>query len=453
MSVSRFAVSGRYALTLFVKQAFFHKTSEGESTMSKLAIHGGTPVRSRMEAGMLRGAYLVGEEEAASVAQVMRSQSLNRYYGPDCQNMVQRLEGMMSEYLNVPYVLGVTSCTAALITSLKALGIGYGDKVIVPANTFTATPGAVICSNAVPVYVDIDETLNLDPNDLERVMDDEVKAIIAVHINGQSCEMDKILSFARKHGIAVVEDVAQSIGTSYKGQLCGSFGDISAYSFHMQKIVTGGEGGAVSTHSRRLFERAVRYHDQGGFREKGRYGFTDEELGEAFVGQNYRMSEVTGAVIVEQWKKLDKIIASMRRHHRRMQDTLAAELPGIRFRESADPDGDICCVLGIQHPTRERADQFVEAMAAENLFTYFMYGAKPIYMTPFFLNKRTADKNNFPFDYPFRNPVEYREGMCPRAEDILQRTTLIPVNPVMTDEQADEIIEGVIKVYRGMGWA
>jgi 8-amino-3,8-dideoxy-alpha-D-manno-octulosonate transaminase len=420
--------------------------------MEKLAIHGGKPVRSKMEPGMLRGAYFVGAEEAESADQVIRSRSLNRYYGPDCQHMVSALEDRMTEYLNVKYALGVTSGTAALMVSLKALGIGYGDKVIVPANTFTATPGAVICSNAVPVYVDMDETLNMDPDDLERVMDDEVKAILVVHINGQSCDMDKIMSFARKHNVPVIEDVAQSIGTSYKGKLCGAFGDISAYSFHMQKIITGGEGGAIATDSPNLFERAVRYHDQGGFREKGRYGLSDNELGEAFVGQNYRMSEITGAVVLEQWNKLETIIGNMRRHFKRIKDTLAAELPSIEFRKSVDPDGDICCVLGILHPSKERANLFVEAMTAENLFTYFMYGAKPIYMTPFLLNKITAEKNHFPFDFPFKKPVEYAAGMCPRAEDILQRMTLIPVNPIMTDAEADEIIEGVIKVYRGMGW-
>src|SRR5690606_13901568 len=121
--------------------------------------------------------------------------------GPNQLRNVEQLENEISQKFGVPYTLGVTSGTAALIVALKALGIGYGDKVIVPGNTFTATPGAVICSNAVPVYVDMDDTLNMDPADLDRVMDDEVRAIIAVHINGQAADMDPIMAFARKHNL------------------------------------------------------------------------------------------------------------------------------------------------------------------------------------------------------------------------------------------------------------
>jgi 8-amino-3,8-dideoxy-alpha-D-manno-octulosonate transaminase len=421
--------------------------------MEKLAIHGGTPVRKEMVIGMLRGAMVVGREEEERVAQVMRAGSMSRYYGPDNQAAVSTFEDRMAEAYGVPYVLNVTSGTAALIVALKALGIGYGDKVIVPANTFTATPGAVICCNAVPVYVDMDETLNMDPGDLERVMDDEVKAIIVVHINGQSCDMDRILPFARKYNLPIVEDVAQSFGASYKGQLCGTFGEINAFSFQMQKILTAGEGGAVATRDFRLFERAVRYHDQGSFRDKARYapegsGIT---VGEPFVGQNFRMTEMAGAVMLEQWEKREQIISSMRKHHRRIKQTLTAELPGIQFRKTVDESGDICCILAFLHDDADKAKQFVEAMVAENVFTYFMYGAKPIYLTPFLLNKITIEKNNFPFDYAFKNPVDYYEGMCPNAEQIMPRMTLMPISPIMTDTEADEIIEAVIKVYRGLG--
>ncbi|MFK7694579.1 DegT/DnrJ/EryC1/StrS family aminotransferase [Paenibacillus sp. HJGM_3] len=419
----------------------------------KLAIHGGTPVRKELVPGMLRGALVVGAEEEARVSQVMRAASMNRYYGPDNQAAVSTFEDRMAEAFRIPFVLGLTSGTAALVVALKALGIGYGDKVIVPANTFTATPGAVICCNAVPVYVDMDETLNLDPADLERVMDDEVKAIIVVHINGQSCDMDRIMPFARKYNLPVIEDVAQSFGASYKGQFCGTFGEIGAFSFQMQKIVTSGEGGAIATRDFRLFERAVRYHDQGSFRDKGRYVTEGSGLsvGEAFVGQNFRMTEMAGAVMLEQWEKRDAIISHMRKYHRRIKSALAAELPGIKFRGTVDEQGDLGCILAFLHDDAANAKQFVDAMMAENVFTYFMYGAKPIYMTPFLLNKQTAEKNNFPFDYPFKNPVEYAPGMCPNAERILPRMTLMPISPLMTDTEADEVIEAVIKVYRGLG--
>lgn len=419
--------------------------------MEKLAIHGGKPVRSEpLTAPMLRGALMSGAEETERATQVAQSKSYFRYYGPNPQHYVDQLESRICETFDIPYALGVTSGTAALIVALKALGIGYGDKVIVPANTFTATPGAVVCSNAVPVYADMDDTLNMNPADLERVMDDDVRAIIAVHINGQPCNMDAIMAFARKHNIAVIEDVAQSLGSQYKGRYTGTFGDINAFSFQMQKIITAGEGGAVTTRSMKLFERAVRYHDQGSFRDRAKYSFDEGYVQEPIVGQNYRMSELTGAVLLEQWNKLDTIVGSMRRHHKRMRNTLQAEIPGIQFRGSNDEDGDICCTLGIIHRSRANAEAFVEAMNAENVFSWVMYGGKPIYMTSFLLQPKTLDKNNFPFDYPFRNPVIYKEGMCPVAEDLLPKVTLLPVGPHFTDQDVDQLIEATIKVYNGL---
>lgn len=417
--------------------------------MSKdqLAIHGGEPVRSKPLPPMLRGAMLFGEEETEHVSRVIEAGSPFRYYGPDLQGAVEQFERMMSEQFNIPYVLGVSSCTAGLIVALKALGIGYGDKVIVPANTFTATAGAVVCANAVPVFVDMDDTLNLDIDDLERVMDDEVKAIIAVHINGSACDMDRVMEFAKKHNLPVIEDVAQSIGTTYKGRPCGTIGDIGVYSFQMQKIITSGEGGAVVTNSPELFERAVRYHDQGNFRDKGKYQITPKF---SLIGQNYRMTEMVGALLVEQWKKLDTVISAMRKHDQAIRDGISAQLTGVQIRPSIDPDGDIHCVFAIQHKSKASADSFMAAINAENILCFKMYGGEPIYMQSFILNQQTTDKDNFPYNYPFQNPVVYRKGMCPHAEDLLARTTLIPVSPVMSDEDAQDIVAAVVKVCKGL---
>ncbi|WNR46840.1 DegT/DnrJ/EryC1/StrS family aminotransferase [Paenibacillus roseipurpureus] len=416
----------------------------------KLAIHGGTAVRSIPLPPLLRGALVIGGEEKEEVDRVIDSKALFRYYGNDVQHCVERLEHQIAQEANVPYALGVTSGTAALIVALKALGIGYGDKVIVPANTFTATAGAVICANAVPVYADIDESMNLDPHDLERVYDNEVKAIIAVPINGTPCDMDGIMAFAREKGIYVIEDVAQSLGTTYKGRFAGSIGHIGTFSFQMQKTITAGEGGAIITHDAGLFERAVRYHDQGSFREKMRYGFETGEQ-QAFAGQNYRMSELTGAVLLAQWKKLDPIISVMRHRQQAARRAIEARLPQVRFRKSPDPAGDTGSVLGLFLPDAETAVRFAQAVEAEGVTCFRMYGGRPIYMTPFLLHQRTAEKNNFPFDFPFRHPVAYKPGMCPVAEDLLSRYVHIPISPTLTERDAEDIAEAVVKVYEGLG--
>jgi 8-amino-3,8-dideoxy-alpha-D-manno-octulosonate transaminase len=416
--------------------------------MTKLAIEGSKPARSLPLPPNYPGAVLFGAEEAESVSDIIHAQSPFRYYGPNVRNAVRTFEDEMARQLGVPYVLGVTSCTAALVVALKALGIGYGDKVIVPAITFLATPGAVICANAVPVFVDTDESMNMDPNDLERLIDKDVKAIIAVSILGNPCDMDPIMEIAKKHNLYVIEDVAQSCGASYKGKLSGTIGHIGVFSFQMNKILTAGEGGAIVTSDPALFERAVRYHDQGMFREKARYGIESDEEVSAIVGQNYRMSEITGAVLNGQWKKLDGIVSVMQNRCRELRSKLTTELENVRFRRIADPAGDIGSNLGMILPSASAAQTFRKALAAENIGTYMLYGGKPVYMIPQLFHQKTAEKDNFPFNYSFENPVVYTEDMCPNAVDYIARTVYVPISPILKESDVEEMAEGIIKVYR-----
>lgn len=417
--------------------------------MEKLAVHGGQPVRATPLPPNYPGAVVMGQEESEHASRVIKAQSPFRFYGENLQHTVNQLEDMMSERLGVPYVLGVSSCTAALVVALKSLGIGYGDKVIVPSVTFIATAGAVVCSNAVPVFADVDDTLNLDPNDLERLMDDEVKAIIAVPILGAPCDMDPIMTFARKHGLHVIEDVAQSCGVMYKGRPQGTIGDINVFSFQMNKMLTAGEGGAIATSSPELFERAVRYHDQGSFRKVNRERYSLDLTQEAFVGQNYRMSEITGAVLIEQWKKLDWIIKLTRRHYAEIKGALMQELPQLRFRRIVDEEGHLGANLGMIFPSKEAAASFTEALNAENVGAHILYGGKPVYMNPQLFHQRTAERNHFPFDYPFKQPVIYTEDMCPRAMDLCGRTVFVPISPVLDHQDLKDIVHAVKKVYQG----
>lgn len=417
----------------------------------KLAIDGGTPVRSKPLPPNYPGAMVMGEEECEGAAAIVQSQSPFRYYGPNVQNAVTNFENTMAEKLKMPYVLGVSSGTAALVVALKALGIGYGDKVIVPANTFIATAGTVVCSNAVPVFADVDDSLNVDPEDLERVIDEEVKAIVAVPILGNPCDMEPIMDIATKYGLYVIEDVAQSCGATYKGKDVGTIGHISTFSFQINKILTAGEGGAVVTRSRKFFERAVRYHDQGMFRDKGRYGWDSPEETNACIGQNYRMNELTGAVLQEQWNKLDRVVAKMRTTWRTIREALSAELTNITFRSSVDEAGDIGSNLGIILPSADVANQFAQALQAENIQVSTLYGGKPIYMAPQIFQQRTLERDRFPFNYPFKNPVVYSEDMCPRACDLMPRTVYLPISPLLTEQDASEIVRGVVKVFKGLG--
>lgn len=416
--------------------------------MNKLAIEGGAPARSKPLPPHYPGATMIGAEEMSRAAGVLAAQSPFRYYGPALQGAVEALENAMAADLNVPYALGVSSGTAALIVAMKALGIGYGDKVIVPANTFLATPGAVVCCHAVPVFCDIDDSLNLDPADLERVYDDAVKAIIAVPILGVPVDMEPIMAFARGKSIAVIEDVAQSCGAAYRGRALGTIGTIGVFSFQMNKLLTAGEGGAVVTHDVKLFERAVRYHDQGMLRHRDRYGIDSPDDLFAFVGQNYRMSELAGAVLAEQWRKLPLIVGTMKRRHREIKEALAAACPGIAFRPCPDDAGETGSSLCIRLDSAAETDACIRALEAERIAAFTLYGGKPVYMQPALFNRRTAESSGFPFDYPFAEPVVYGESMCPRAVDLLPRSLFVPLSPLLTERDAEEIAEGIAKVYR-----
>jgi len=411
----------------------------------KLAIDGGRPVRDRGLQKPYPGALLYGDEERRAVLEVIDSRSPYRFYGPAPLFRVQEFEGSFARRMGSSHVLAVTSGTAALIVALKAAGIGPGDKVVVPANTFLATPGAVLAACAVPVFADIDESLNLDPAAIEPVLDRHVKAVLPVHIGGNPCDMDPILEVARRHGLAVIEDVAQSCGCSYRGRPVGTLGDLGAFSLQINKVITSGDGGAVTTDSSRLYERAVRYHDQGMFREReGFLGSKEEE--EIFPGQNYRMSELTGAVALAQLGRLDAILEAMRRIKAAVLEGIR-DVPGLTRRRIVDAAGETGGKLALLLPDPQTAKRFRDALNAENVTCSGLYEGRPVYMIPQILTQKTVEGRGFPYDQ-FEERVRYEPGMCPACEGILPRVCMISITPDMDGKDAENIAEGIRKVSR-----
>lgn len=409
----------------------------------KLAINGGTPVRKNPLPPSYPGATMFNAEETVGLAEVVAAKSPFRFYGPNCLGKTKQFEKDLAKMFGVKHALAVTSGTAALMCALKAAGVGAGDKVIVPACTFIATPGAVVCAGGVPVFADIDESLSMDPDDIERHIDKYTKAIICVPILGNPCQMDRIMEVANRHHLTVIEDAAQSCGSSYHGKLSGTFGHINTFSLQMNKIITTGEGGAVVTDDPKLYERAVRYHDQGMFRE--REGFLNvNENEDVFVGEDYRMNEFSGAVALVQLHKLPEIISRMRHIKKIIKDGLR-NVPGIGFRRINDEAGDAGNAIIFLLESRTKAVAFVRALSAENISTYQLYSGIPIYMQPQIFRQRTADNSGFPFNQ-FDKPVVYTEDMCPHALDILSRNAVINVGPTWTEQDAQDVVAAVKKV-------
>jgi 8-amino-3,8-dideoxy-alpha-D-manno-octulosonate transaminase len=403
----------------------------------------GNPLEGTAYSGLSSGASLIGEEEIALLTQVLQKRAINRDWSPECQNMALTFEQEFAAKIGTSYALAVTSGTAALKVALVAAGVGPGDEVICPAWTFIASPGSVVMVGAVPTFAEIDESLAMDPEDLENRVTPHTKAIMPVHLSGVACRMDRIMEIARKHGLKVVEDCAQSCGTIYKGKRVGAWGDLGAFSLQISKVITSGEGGVVTTDDPLLYERAVRYHDQGGFIARNRWPDFETQLDEV-VGDNYRVTELTGAVALAQVRKLDGIVARLRGWYLRFKETVEA-IDGLRLRDVNDDDGHFGLRWSLVFDDVETRERFEDALRAEGLKPSCPYGRKPIYLRENLMNKRAPSEGLNPWKNPaYKGNIEYREGLCPKTEEILQRALMVAgPNVRYTEEEIERVLTAI----------
>ena len=204
------------------------------------------------------GTQFYDEQEQREVREAIESRTLFRWYGPSKPTKVAAFESALTKHSGAKYVLAVSSGTAALHTSLAALGVGPGDEVILPAWSWYACYNAILMTGALPVFAETDESLNIDPDDMERKITAQTKAIMVLHLYGAAAGMDRILEIARRRNVKVLEDAAQGVGAEYRGRPLGTLGEMGIYSFQISKTITSGEGGAVMTNHPVLFERAAR---------------------------------------------------------------------------------------------------------------------------------------------------------------------------------------------------
>lgn len=423
------------------------------SSSGKLAIEGGTPVRTEPLPQEWCGAHHMDQEEVDAAAQVCKSKTLFRYYGLDLQNEVSKLEREFASYLGVNHALAVSSGTAALQVALGALGIGPGDEVLVPGYFWVATVGAVVRAGAIPILVDCDDTFSMDPLDAARKITPRTRAILVVHMGGAMGRIKDIVELARRHELRVIEDCAQACGASQHGVKAGSLSDVAIFSFQMNKHMTSGEGGMVVTHDSRLYDRSFAVHDLGYPRNAaGRLVFDDPAS--QLWGIGCRMSELTGAVARVQLRKLDRITGAMRSAKNRIKQGLA-DL--FSFREVLDPEGDGGSFLMTVFPTREQSLKFTEALRAEGivaardgLYPVHMdqWGLHIYYNVASLVNKRGISAVS-PWDLAENRAsadVSYAKGACPHLDDLLSRTMLMCIASVLTDQDVDDIIAAYRKV-------
>ena len=377
-----------------------------------------------------------------------------RYYCPLPDLVVGgKFEALAREKFGVKYALGVSSGTAALHAAFVAVGVGPGTEVIVPAVGFMATAAAVALAGGVPVFCDVDTSLHLDPKKIEAAITPRTVAMAPTHHWGGLADMEAIMAIARRRGLKVVEDCAQSPGAKYKGRYVGSIGDLGCFSISAYKIIGGGEGGLVTTSDERLYERACQLAECGGLWRKDRFAPPRYE-GELFVGTNYRMSELEAAIDLVQLGKLDDVV---RRFHE-VKTRVARQLKACREivpQKVNDVAGEIGYLLRFFPASDELGQKIVAALKAEGI-SASMRGSKGkpdwhqySYMFP--ITTKTAPAAGAS---PFTDPrylakggqVEYARGDCPVADDLYNRCINVSLDQWYSGQDCDSMAAGINKV-------
>jgi len=402
---------------------------------------------------VMPGYEVIGQEEKDELLDVLSRNILSRY-GFDAQRKgiykVQQFEKEFADYCGVKHALAVSSGSAAIKVALTALGIGPGDEVISQGFTFVATWESILETGAVPVFAEIDETLCLDPKDIARKITPRTKAIIPVHMCGAQARITDIVAIADKHGLAILEDTAQSCGGRFKGKALGSFGKIGTFSFDSVKTITTGEGGMIITNDTDLYPRASEYHDHGHDHNPAVPRGLEKRN---FIGFNYRMMELQGAMGLAQLRKLDNVILTKQRENKvRLKDALS-RIKGITFRDIPDPSGDIATFVMFFFPTAEMADKFNAVMGKEGA------GATSWYKNDWHYYERwehlLEGKSAISTGYPFKTEsggkrCDYEKLSLPKTADILSRCLTIGIN-INMDGEIPKIIKAIELAGKAIG--
>jgi dTDP-4-amino-4,6-dideoxygalactose transaminase len=402
---------------------------------------------------MYPGALAVDEEECAAaraaVDDVLRRKRLFRHWGvrgdPFETSRVLELERAFARRVGAQEAICVSTGTAALQCALAGLGVGRGHEVILPAYAWYTVSTAVLALGAVPVLAEVDESLTLDPDDVERKLSPLTKVILCVHMRGAPCDMDRLGALAAAHGVRLLEDVAQATGGSHRGRPLGSLGAAAAFSLQLNKIVTTGEGGVVTTSDPQVHRRSLVYHD---VTAASRLRLPPQEWR---PGLNLRMNEVTAAVGCVQLARLDGLLERMRANARRLREAVVRDLVprGVVLRRAHDVEGDTGIALVLFLPEVGRVRAVERALVAERVPASRLYLDLErfpddlvdlhVYTSWFHLHHRLGWQGDGEPWKSHPRAVEYGPDACPRTLALLRRAIHVDVSPGLSGEQVDQI--------------
>jgi len=390
---------------------------------NKPAVLGGTPVRSTK---LYYGHQYIDDADVQAVVDVLKSDYLT------CGPKITALEKALCDLTGAKHAAVVSNGTAALHIACQAIGIGPGDQVITTPITFAASANCALYCGAEPVFADIDEaTYNIDPASVIEKITDKTRAVVAVDFTGQAVKLNELKKICHERGIVLIEDGAHSIGTKYDGQMVGSIADITTFSFHPVKTITGGEGGAVLTNDDDLAKKIELYRSHGITRDtslmerESEGGWYYEQVG---LGMNYRMTDIQAALILSQLDKLE-MFSKRRKEIVDRYNKAFNEIPGVIVQQEI-PESDTTRHLYILRLDLDKLSvgrrEFFDAMAAENICCNVHY--IPVYR------------------HPYYEKLGYKKGLCPKAEQLYDSMMSLPLYYSLTDSDVDDVIAAVRKL-------
>lgn len=374
------------------------------------------------------GRQWIDEDDIKAVEEVLRSDYLTT--GPKIAEFEQKL----IEITGAKYAVAIANGTAALHAACFAAGISAGDEVITTPITFAASANAAFYCGGTPVFADIDsKTYNIDPDDIKRKITRKTKAIIPVHFTGQPCDMEPILKIAEKYGLTIIEDSAHAIGAVYKGQKIGSIADMTTFSFHPVKQITTGEGGAITTNDKQLYERMIMFRSHGITRNgdkminnEGPWFYEQQSL-----GYNYRMTDIQAALGISQLGKLDMFIRK-RKEYVKIYNNAFGGIEEVIIPEQLDGTESSWHLYIIQlklERLKKGRKEIYEDLVKEGIGVNVHY--IPVYY------------------HPYYQKMGYKKGLCPKAEALYERIITLPLYPKMSRDDVEYVIEKVKKVCVG----
>jgi dTDP-4-amino-4,6-dideoxygalactose transaminase len=379
--------------------------------------------------------YIVGKEEIDALTRVIETRALFRYgIGSECE----RFEDRYAQHLGVAHFALAASGSNALAAAMTAVGLGPGDEVLIPAHTYMASATSVLAAGAIPVIVDVDESITIDPTALEDAIGPHTKAVVPVHMWGAACDMDAIMDIARRHDLIVIEDACQGVGGGYKGRMFGAIGDVGCFSFNYYKNMTGGEGGGVAVNDDAVAKRVKGAIDPCHFYWEGR----DDE--KPFASNGARASELMGAMLNVQLDRLPGMIGNMRAEKKRiLAGTRSLDNVGLRPAPMNSPDHDCATQVMYTMPTAAAARRFAEICPSviagkTGRHTYTEWdqvligaGAAHPLMNPYLMPANRGLRTT------------YSRDQCAGSLDILDRTVMVATNPEHSESEVEDIIHNI----------